>query len=283
MSSKTSIQQERKVIFKDFISFIISEYRNQLVENNCSDLFISKLLRNKKNTKLNSHLKIIKNIVDSFTEKLAPDIKDEIIIGFVIEYFNNSNKKVILSSNFLNGALKKLIAFLENDTKYFTYFSPLHNFKSNLESININKSTKIRRVTNTEKQKMKEVHQGVSNIIANLEKISHILVVQIEKKGRNQQPKIEANQEILNVCNILKVFKEGSIKTGGLFAFNLSENWNPRKNISRIDFEPLETYSVNKFLFDDNIQFRKFYEKLGNCFPHVNDRTFTYSFSFIII
>ena len=89
MSSKTSIQQERKVIFKDFISFIISEYRNQLVENNCSDLFISKLLRSKKNTKLNSHLKIIKNIVDSFTEKLAPDIKDEIIIGFVIEYFNN--------------------------------------------------------------------------------------------------------------------------------------------------------------------------------------------------
>ena len=156
MSPRTNIHKEQLEIFKDFISYLISEYKDQLVENNCSESFIFKLVtKHSKDTKLNSHLKILTNVIDSFTTKLAYDIENEIIIDFIIEYFKISKKKVILSPNFLSRTLEKLIEFLQNESRYLTFFSPLHNFMSDEGSLEINQSTKIRTVTEIEKQKLK--------------------------------------------------------------------------------------------------------------------------------
>ena len=139
----------------------------------------------------------------------------------------------------------------------------------------INESLKIRNISTLEKEKLTQIYQSITHVIGNLNKVTHVVVVRIEKDNKkNKEPKTIAENEILDLRNLLKIFKDGDLMAGGLYAMGFSENWNPRKQIDKIEFEPFKTWRKNKFLLDDDRQFKKFYEKVLKCFPHVTNRTF---------
>ena len=97
--------------------------------------------------------------------------------------------------------------------------------------MDISESLKIRSISTLEKEKLTEFYQSINLVIGNLEKVTHVIIVRIEKDNKkNKDTKTIAENEILDLRNLLKIFKDGDLKTGGLYAIGFSENWNPRKN-----------------------------------------------------
>ena len=263
---------------------MISEYKNEIAENNCSDSDIIALISGK-NSKLKRHLEMLKNTIRNSNKNLSYGIEEEIIIDFLVAYFKKSKKQIFFARKMFETVLQELTEYLVNDSKYVYYFSPIHNFKSDYKSIQINQITKIRQVSDTELSQMIKFGQAIPTVKANLDRVSHIILTKIERDGHHEY-ETEANQEIQNTCNILKIFKEGDIRTGGLYSIAFSESWNPRNLVDKIEFEPFKVYSKNKLcielkkdedgniLCDDSKQLKKFCENLKKCFPHVKNRYF---------
>ena len=78
---------------------MISEYKDEIVENNCTDSIMIKLVneKNSKNSKLNSHLERLKSTIRSSNKELPQGIEEEIIIDFLIEYFKQSKKRTFFA------------------------------------------------------------------------------------------------------------------------------------------------------------------------------------------
>ena len=275
MQTRTSFLKERLEIFESFLMHVISEYKDEIAKNNCSNSDIIALVagKNSKNSKLKKHLEMLKNTIRSSGKNLSDRIEEEIIIDFLVDYFKKSKKKIFFARKIFETVLQELTEYLDNDSKYIYYFSPIHNFKSDFESIQINQITKIRQVSDTELSQMIEFGQAIPTVKANLDRVSHIILTKIERDSHHE-PRSEANGEIQNTCNILKIFKEGDIRTGGLYSIAFSESWNPRNLVDKIEFEPFKVYSKNKLLLDDSKQLEKFCKNLKKCFPHVKNRDF---------
>lgn len=276
MQTRTKIQTEQLTVFKNFISHIISEYKNDIVQNKFSDKFIVNLIhkKSKEDEKLNSYLKILKNTIRTTQKELSYEIEDDILVDFVIEYFKNSNKRPILSMNFLEKTFDSLDKFLKNDSKFLYYFSTIHNFNSNTDKITINTSTKIRKITENEKRRIININNNTPTIQRNLERSSYIIVTKLEKTKHSSNYKQSAEQVISNTISLLKIFTHGDVKSGGLYSSRFSEKWNPRIIMDKIIYEPVEIYSENNYDLDDPISFQTFVKKMNKCFPHVKERYF---------
>ena len=144
--------KERLEIFESFLMHVISEYKDEIAKNNCSDSDIITLVagKNSKNSKLKKHLEMLKNTIRSSDKNLSYRLEEEIIIDFLVDYFKKSKKKIFFARKIFETVLQELTEYLDNDSKYIYYFSPIHNFKSDYESIQINQITKIRQDSDTE-------------------------------------------------------------------------------------------------------------------------------------
>jgi len=276
MQTRTKIQTEQLTVFKNFISHVISEYKNDIVQSKFSAKFIDDLIHKKpkEDEKLNSYVKILKNIIRTTQKELSYEIEHDIIADFVIEYFKNSDKRPILSRNFLEKTFDSLNKFLENDSRYLYYFSTIHNFKLNTDEITINGSTKIRKITENEKRRILSINNNALTIQRNLERSSYIIVTKLEKTNHSSNYKQSAKQIISNTISLLKIFTYGDVKAGGLYSSRFSEKWNPRSIMDKIIYEPVEIYSENSYNLDDPFSFQNFVKKMNKCFPHVKDRYF---------
>ena len=163
MQTRTSVLKERLEIFESFLMHVISEYKDEIAKNNCSDSDIIALVagKNSKNSKLKKHLEMLKNTIRSSNKNLAYGIEEEIIINFLVDYFKKSKKKIFFARKMFETTLQELAEYLDNDSKYIYYFSPIHNFKSDYKSIQINQITKIRQVSDTELSQMIEFGQAI--------------------------------------------------------------------------------------------------------------------------
>ena len=86
MQTRTSVLKERLEIFESFLMHVISEYKDEITKNNCSDSAIITLVagKNSKNSKLKKHLEMLKNTIRSSNKNLAYGIEEEIIIKLMV-------------------------------------------------------------------------------------------------------------------------------------------------------------------------------------------------------
>ena len=173
----------------------------------------------------------------------------------------NFNKKIF------NSVLKNYFNYLENEQNKLFYFSPLYNFEFNVDEFLIDEFIKIRKISEAEQRYLLDYYEKFSPIKVSIKKIKYVFLINI--KNDEDDPANLAREKILQTINKFKIIKHGDIRSGGLYNFDKSENWNPRNKFDRILIEPVGIFSKNKYFLNKkhSEKFQTLLNKISNRYP----------------
>ena len=256
MSTKITVNREQKKIFKNFIKKCIIEYpKNPAgVHQQIMD----------------THGKSPSQIFSMMSPTDMSVDYMEYVRDFTIEYFSQTKA---WNQNVFNVVYENFSDFLENGICHRDYLVPLYNFDTSEKPIELNSDIKIRKILDNEKDWFIE-HHDYTPIKTQIHDLSHVLILKVDKK--NKDPTNHIRIKIRNIIDLLRLFKQGDVRRGGLYYFPRSEKWNPSNELSRIDFEPIGVYSSKKYTLqsDESGKFMNFFNDASKCFPSAENRDF---------
>ena len=134
-------------------------------------------------------------------------------------------------------------ANVTNNTESIIYFTPIYNVEFLFEEYEIGKNSKIRKISEDEKKWFEEFYKNYTPVITNIYDLTHILEIKIDVDV--ESPSLDAKTRINNVISLLRVFKNGNLRIGGLYYYADSNK------IKRINYEPIDAYSSKKFTIQE--------------------------------
>lgn len=267
MSAHVKTTQVRLEIFKNFIKNCIDKF-----DADPSNIITSKTFQIEIfNDVINNHKKLLKNIINSISSKDTSFDDLEHIQDFVREYFKNETK---WNSFYFKKTFNAFKEFLNNDIKYIYYFTPIYNLKGNFNEFDIDEITKIRKIRDYEKKWLEQKYENYTPVKTNIYDLEYILIIKIEKNSQN--PTSEAKKKIRDIVDLLRIYKKGDLRTGGMYYFDKSEKWNPQNKIKRITYEPIVIHSENIYLIktQEKNKIIQFFGNSSKCFPDVKNRDY---------
>lgn len=161
----------------------------------------------------------------------------------LIEY--SKKKKTRFDKKLFSNILENFLNYLENDKNTLYYFLPIYNFEFNDNELVIDEFIKIRKISKNEEKFLMKYYDKFSPIKVSLSKIKYVFIINIQNDL--EDPLSLAEKKIFQVLNKFKILKSGDIRSGGLYNFDKSENWNPKNKFHRIKIEPIGIISSKKY------------------------------------
>ena len=148
------------------------------------------------------------------------------------------------------------------------YFTPIYNAEFLFEECEIEKNSKIRKISEFEKEWFEDFYKNYTPVITNIYDLTHILEIKIDVDV--ESPSLEVETRINELISLLRVFKNGDLRIGGLYYYPDSNK------IKRINYEPMDAYSSKKFTIQEEEieEIKKFLEKASKCFPNIEKKDF---------
>jgi len=165
-------------------------------------------------------------------------------------------REKIFNKKTFKTVLKNYFNYLENEQNKLFYFSPIYNFEFDDELL-IDEFIKIRKISEDEMRYLLDYYEKFSPINVSIRKIKYVFIINI--KNNVDDPANLAREKILQTINKFKIIKHGDIRSGGLYNFAKSDNWNPKNKFDRIFIEPVGIFSKNKYFLS-----KKHSEKFQN-------------------
>lgn len=203
---------------------------------------------------------VVRHIIDTTINnskiKLRSDESEIYLQWFLIEYINTTNTKFQrkIFVNMLNEYFQEL------KSNRIKYFMPLYNLEYEGDNLMIDDSIQIRKIS-------KHEHQFISNIKSNvlislaIKRIKYVFVIKIKDGDDNARC---AREKAIETINKFLVIKSGDLYLGGLYGFK-------KKSIEYelIDFEPMNTFSHNKYIINTNLikKIHCLLSEIGHCYP----------------
>ena len=125
-----------------------------------------------------------------------------------------------------------------------TYFTPLYNTEFNFDEYTLAENSSIRKFSDDEKEWFQEFYKDYTPIITNSHNLTHILEIKINLEV--EEPVLEANKRISELIKLLRVFKNGDLRIGGLYYYEEAK-------IRRINYEPIDAYSNKKITIQEQV------------------------------
>ena len=148
------------------------------------------------------------------------------------------------------------------------YFTPLYNTEFDFDQYEIIENSKIRKFSDDEKKWFEDFYKNYRPVLTNFSNLTHILEIKIDPDV--EEPGLEAKTRINELISLLRVFKNGDLRIGGLYYYADSNK------IKRINYEPIDAYSSKKFTIQEEEieEIKKFLEKASKCFPNIEKKDF---------
>ena len=168
-------------------------------------------------------------------------------------------------------------ANIANNMETIIYFTPLYNTEFDFDQYEIEKNSKIRKISEYEKKWFEDFYENYTPVITNIYDLTHILEIKIDvdiespvEEVESMTPSLEVKTRINELISLLRVFKNGDLRIGGLYYYEDSNK------IKRINYEPIDAYSSKKFTIQEEEieEIKKFLEKASKCFPNIEKKDF---------
>lgn len=210
-------------------------------------------------------IQICKEEIKKEENKTIPQTVELHLQDLLNEYMkipkNNFNKKIF------NTVLKNYFNYLENEQNKLFYFSPIYNFEFDGDELLIDEFIKIRKILEDEQKYLLDYYENFSPIKVSIRKIKYVFIINI--KNNVDDPANLAREKTLQAINRFKIIKQGDIRSGGLYNFAKSDNWNPKNKFDRIFIEPVGIFSKNKYFLSKkhSEKFQTLLNKISNRYP----------------
>ena len=167
--------------------------------------------------------KVRKTQLSKGTPKSSEEGVDDNLLQFLIYHLKYISYNKFDSTKF-SLMYKIFFDYLSNYMFSIFYFSPLHNFTSQISRLDLSKDTWIRRPTPIEVSVISDLINGQKEKIdVQLMDLRFIICTNIQKKDF-PIPIHEAKNRFHEGINVLKIFSDGDIELGGFYS-SASENW----------------------------------------------------------